>query len=74
MLEVRALNNYGRWILVMISIDLKEEGGCWIKVTAPLYYYGTEVTNLTLESVFDCYVETRIWFHLSEFFLMRGTG
>jgi hypothetical protein len=59
MLEVRALNTFGRWILVMVSIDLKE-GGCWINVTAPLFYYGTDVTNLTLESIFDCYVETRI--------------
>ena len=58
----------------MARIDLKEEGCCWIKVTASLFYYGTKVTNLTLESIFDCYVKTRIWLHLSEFFLMCGTG
>ena len=74
MLEVRALNNFGRCVLVTARIDLKEEGCCWIKVTVPLFYYGTKVTNLSLESVFDCYVETRIWLHLSELFLMCGNG
>jgi hypothetical protein len=74
MLVVRALNNFGRCMLVMVRIDLKEEGCCRIKVTAPLFYYGTQVTNLTLESIFDYYVENRIWLHLSEFFSMRGTG
>jgi len=74
MLEIRALNNFGRWILMMVRIDLKEEGCCRIKVTAPLFYYGMKAINLSLESVFECYVETRIFLHLSEFFLMRGTG
>jgi hypothetical protein len=73
MLEVRALNNFGRWLLLMVRIDLKEEVCCRMNVTTTLFYYGMKVTNLTLESVFDCYVETRMWLHQSEFFLKHST-
>jgi hypothetical protein len=72
MLEVRELNNFGKWLLVMLRIDLKNVC-CRMNVIAPLFCYGTKVTNLTLESVFDCYVETRMWLHQSEFFLKHST-